>query len=139
VYFDVIQYISMYLKVFEYLSMYLNVFTNIIIGISPLHSHYNIFAMCTHLYICFSLSTMTPFPTCFTTILFYHIPIDPFLLSYNLWKYYMPIFTQWTYCIQNTLPKYGKSRFGSLCPLGVNHKITCKVVSPKAWLFQNHE
>jgi hypothetical protein len=81
---SIFQCISIYLKVFEYLSVYLNVFIDIIIGISPSHFHCNVFAIYTHLYICFLLSTMTPFPTCFTTTLFSHVSIDPFQLSYNL-------------------------------------------------------
>jgi hypothetical protein len=81
--YNMFQYIPMYLKVFECLSIYLNVFTNIIIGISPSNFHYIVFAMCIHLYICFSLSTMTPFPTCFTTTLFSHVPID--LLCVFFW------------------------------------------------------
>jgi hypothetical protein len=42
--------------------------------ISPSLSHCNIFAMHTHLHIFFSLYTMTPFPTCYTTtFLFFHL------------------------------------------------------------------
>jgi hypothetical protein len=73
----------MYLKVFEYLSMYLNIFINIVIGISPTYSHYNVFAISTHLYVFFSLSTMTPFPNALS-LHFSLIAIDPFQLSYNL-------------------------------------------------------
>jgi hypothetical protein len=58
-------------NVFEYISVYSNVFTNIVIGNSPLHSNYNTVTMRTHMYICFPLSTMTPFPTYFTTTLFF--------------------------------------------------------------------
>jgi hypothetical protein len=59
-------------KMFQCISMCLNVFLDIVIGISPSHSHCNIFAM--HiLHIFFSLYTMTPFPTCYTTtLLFFH-------------------------------------------------------------------
>jgi hypothetical protein len=80
IYFNVFQCISMYLKVFKCLSMYLNVFINIIIRISPSHFHYNGFAMCTHLYIYFSLSTMTPFLTCFTTTLY-------FMFHWSFWTF----------------------------------------------------
>jgi hypothetical protein len=55
--------------------MHLNVFTNNVIGISPLHYHYNVFVMCTHLHICFLLSTMAPFSTCFTTTLIFLVPL----------------------------------------------------------------
>jgi hypothetical protein len=65
-----LQYNSMKLKVFkcvwmhlEYVLMYFNVFTKIVIGISPLHSQYKIYAMRIHLHIYFSLSIMTPFST----------------------------------------------------------------------------
>jgi hypothetical protein len=65
-------YISMYFNVFiiflcifmvcyGVFRVYFNVFVDIVIGISPSHSHYSVFAMHTHLCICFSLSTMTPF------------------------------------------------------------------------------
>jgi hypothetical protein len=77
--------------------MYFNVFTCNVIGILLLHSHYNVFAMRTHLYICFSLSTMIFFPTCFTTTLYSPVPIDPFQLLYNLWKYHTPILAFLTY------------------------------------------
>jgi hypothetical protein len=80
----------MSLKVFESI---LNMFTNIVIGISPLHSHYNIFVMCTHIYICFSLSTMTPFPTCFITILF--SPIS--LIHFNFHTFYKNITYQFLF------------------------------------------
>jgi hypothetical protein len=43
--------------------------------------------------IVFSLSTITPFSTCLTTILFFHTRIDPFQLLYNLWKYCILILT----------------------------------------------
>jgi hypothetical protein len=52
--------------------------------ISPSHSHCSVFAMHTHLHICFSLYTMTPFPTCYTTtFLFFHAhwPIPTFIQS----------------------------------------------------------
>jgi hypothetical protein len=53
--------------------MYFNVFIDIVIGISPSHSHCNVFAMHTDLHIFFSLYIMTPFPTCYTTtFLFFH-------------------------------------------------------------------
>ena len=53
--------------------MYFNVFINTIIGISPSHVHCNVSAMHTHLHICFSLYTMTSFPTYYTTtFLFFH-------------------------------------------------------------------
>jgi hypothetical protein len=49
---------------FNVFIMYLNIFINIVIGILPSHSHYNVYAMRPHLHIYFSLSTMTPFPIC---------------------------------------------------------------------------
>jgi hypothetical protein len=80
----------MYLKVFEVcLNVFeciygvLNVVTNIVIRISPSHSHYKVFAMCTHLYICFSLSIMTPFSN-----MLYHYP----LFSHFHWS--IPTFIQ---------------------------------------------
>jgi hypothetical protein len=60
--------------------MCLNVFLDIVIGISPSHSHCNVFAMHTHLHIFFSLYTMIPFPTCYTTTFLFFIPFDPFKL-----------------------------------------------------------
>jgi hypothetical protein len=92
--YNVFQCISMYLKC---LSINLNVFIHIIIGISPFYFHYDNFATCIHLYICFSLFTMTPFLTCFTTTIFSHVLVDPFKLSYILWKYCKPIYTFYTY------------------------------------------
>jgi hypothetical protein len=65
-----------YLNVFQCVWKFLNVFISIVIGISPSHPHCNVFAMRTHIYICFSLSTMTTFLTCYTTTLFSPIPID---------------------------------------------------------------
>jgi hypothetical protein len=77
--YNVIQCISNVLIVYlRYISMCFNEFTYIVIGISPSHSCYNIFAVRIHLHICFSLSTMTTFLTCSTIILFSPIPIDPF-------------------------------------------------------------
>jgi hypothetical protein len=84
-------------NVFHCISMCLNVFINIVIGILPLHSHCNVFTMHTHLYIFFSLYTMTSFPTCYTTTLFFSISINPFQLSYNLWKNYISILTSCSY------------------------------------------
>jgi hypothetical protein len=84
--FNVLQCISMRLK-------YLNIFIDIVIGISTLYSNCNVFAMRTYIHICFSLSTMTTFLTCYTTILFSPIPIDLFQLSYNLWKNDISILT----------------------------------------------
>jgi hypothetical protein len=76
---------QMYLNIFMvYLNVFIiffNVFTAFVIGILPLHSHCNVSPMRTYLRICFSLSTMTPFPICSTTTFFFHISIDP---SYNL-------------------------------------------------------
>jgi hypothetical protein len=60
-------------SMFQCISMYLNVFINIVIGISPSQSHCSVFATHTHLDMFFSLYTMTPFTTCYTTtILFFH-------------------------------------------------------------------
>jgi hypothetical protein len=86
-------YISMYFNVFQCIWKYLNVFINIVIGVSPSYSHCNVFAMRTYIHIYFSLSTMTTFLACYTTILFSPISIDLFQLSYNLWKNYIIIFT----------------------------------------------
>jgi hypothetical protein len=58
-------------NVFQFISMCLNVFIDIVIGISPLHSHCNVFAMHTRQYISFLLYTMTPFSTCYTTTFFF--------------------------------------------------------------------
>jgi hypothetical protein len=70
-------------NLFQCISMCLNVFIDIVIGISPLHSHRNVFAMHTHLQIFFSVYTMTPFPTCYTTIIFFpfHWSIPTFIQS----------------------------------------------------------
>jgi hypothetical protein len=84
-YFDVFWYIYiifMYLNIFvvyfNVFIMYLNIFSDIVIDILLSHSRYNVSAMRTHLYICFSLSTMNPFPICTTTTLFSHVSIDLF-------------------------------------------------------------
>jgi hypothetical protein len=69
--------ISTYFNVFECIYWHCN-------WISPSHSHCNVFAMHTHLHICFSLYTMTPFPTCYTTtFLFFraHWSIPTFIKS----------------------------------------------------------
>jgi hypothetical protein len=58
--------------------VYFNIVINIIIGILPLNSHDNIFAMHTYLHVCFLLSKVVPFPTCSTSTLFSPVPIDPF-------------------------------------------------------------
>jgi hypothetical protein len=58
-------------KVFECIQMYLNVFIVYVNGISPSHSHYNVFTIHTHLHIFFSLYRKTPFPTCYTTTFFF--------------------------------------------------------------------
>jgi hypothetical protein len=84
-------------NIFESIWVSFNVFINIAIWTSPSPFHYNIFAMCIYLYIYFSLSTMSPLSTCFTTTLFFPVSNDPFQLSYNLWKYYTPILTFHTY------------------------------------------
>jgi hypothetical protein len=81
VYFNVF---IIYFNVFQCVKKYLNAFINIVIGISPSYSYCNVFAMHTYVHICFSLSTMTTFLTCCTTILFSPIPIDLFQLSQNL-------------------------------------------------------
>jgi hypothetical protein len=73
--------------------VYFNVFINIMNGISLSHSHCNVFTKRTHVYIWFSLSTMTPFPTCYTTTLYSPISIYLFQLSYNLWIKYISILT----------------------------------------------
>jgi hypothetical protein len=62
-------------SVFQFIYNVFNVFTDIVIVISPPHSHFNVYAMCTYLHICFSLSMMIPFPTCFTSILFFPFPL----------------------------------------------------------------
>jgi hypothetical protein len=52
--------------------------------ISPSLSHCNVFAMHTHLHIFFSLYSMTPFPTCYTTTFFFfhfHWSIPTFIQS----------------------------------------------------------
>jgi hypothetical protein len=65
-------------NVFQCIKKNLNVFINIVIGISPLHSHCNVITMHTHIRICFSLSTMITFLTCYTTTFFSPIFIDLF-------------------------------------------------------------
>jgi hypothetical protein len=85
---------------FQCISMCLNyliVFIDIVIGISPSNSHCNIFAMRIHVHICFSLTTMTTFLTCYTTTFFSSIPIDLFQLSYNLKKNYISILIFYIY------------------------------------------
>jgi hypothetical protein len=80
IYFNILESIWVYLNLFEctysIFMVYFNVFECIYQHcnwISPSHSHCNVFAMHTHLHIYFSLYTMTPFPTCYTTtFLFFH-------------------------------------------------------------------
>jgi hypothetical protein len=86
---SVFEYISVYLQciygvfecmynVFECIWMYLwyicGVFQSFYNWISPWsYLHCNIFATHTHLHICFSFYTMTPFPTCYAiTFLYFH-------------------------------------------------------------------
>jgi hypothetical protein len=92
-----------YFNVFQCIGKCLNVFINIVIGVSPSYFHCNVFAMCTHVHIHFSLSTMTTFLTCYTTTLFFSIPINLFQLLYNLWKNYISIFTFHIYIIPHIL------------------------------------
>jgi hypothetical protein len=54
-----------YIDVFQYIWTSFNVFNDTIIEISPSHSHFNVFAIRTYQYICFSISIITLFPTCF--------------------------------------------------------------------------
>jgi hypothetical protein len=64
--FNVFQCVWMYFNVFECIYWHCN-------WISPSLSHCNVFAIHTHLHIFFSLYTMIPFPTCYTTtFLFFH-------------------------------------------------------------------
>jgi hypothetical protein len=72
---------------FQCISICLNAFIDIVIGISPSYLHCHVFAMHTHLHICFSLYTMTYFPTCYTITFLLSMPIDPFQLSYNLFLF----------------------------------------------------
>jgi hypothetical protein len=50
---------SMYLNCYQFIWMCFNAYINIVIGILLSHSHYNNYAMCTHLYACFSLFITT--------------------------------------------------------------------------------
>jgi hypothetical protein len=71
-------------SMFQCISMCLNVFIDILIGILLSCSHCNVFAMHTHIHIFFSLYTMTPFPTCSTTTLFFvhsHWSVPTFIQS----------------------------------------------------------
>jgi hypothetical protein len=68
-------------NVFQCVWMYLST----LYWISPSLSHCNVFAMHTHLQVFFSLYTMTPFPTCYTTT---------FLFFHSRW--YIPTFIQST-------------------------------------------
>jgi hypothetical protein len=79
VHFNVFEYIhSLFEYIYGVFIVHFNVFINIVIGISPSHSHYNVFTMRIHQHIFFLLSTMTPFPTYSTITLFSLIPIDLF-------------------------------------------------------------
>jgi hypothetical protein len=75
-----------FIFIYSIFMVYFNVFTDIVIVISLSHFHCNVFVMHAHLQFCFSLSTMTSFPTCFTNTLFFPVSIDPFQFSCNLWK-----------------------------------------------------
>jgi hypothetical protein len=57
--FECIFSVVVYFNVFQCVEKDLNVYIDIVIGISPSYSHCNVFAMCTHIHVCFSLSTMT--------------------------------------------------------------------------------
>jgi hypothetical protein len=58
-----------------------------------IHHHFLIvtFLPCTPNYIFFSLNTMTPFPTCYTTTFLFFHSHDPFQLSYNLSLFFTSI------------------------------------------------
>jgi hypothetical protein len=66
----------MYFNVFECIYRHCN-------WISPSLFHCNVFAIFTHLHFFFH-STMTPFPTCYTTTFLFSIPVVPFQPLYNL-------------------------------------------------------
>jgi hypothetical protein len=69
---------------FQCISMCLNVFINIVIGISPSYSHYNIFAMHTTYTFFKYFIQWLPSQHAIPLHSFFSIPIDPFQLSYNL-------------------------------------------------------
>jgi hypothetical protein len=55
---------------------------------------------------------------------------NDFLDSFNQFLQVCKVsITSWTYCIQSTLPKSTKSRFGSLCPLGIKTQLLSKNIS----------
>jgi hypothetical protein len=72
--------------------MYLNVFINIIIGISPSHSHCNVFAMHTHLHIFFSTLYNDSLPN----MLYHYIPFFPFPLIHSNFHTIYPYFHVYT-------------------------------------------
>jgi hypothetical protein len=92
---------SIYVNVFMvYLWCIHSIFTDIIIGIFPSHSHYKIFAIHIHLYICFSLSTMTTFPTYFATTSFFAFP----LICFNFHVVYKSITYQFLLFMSRDYP-----------------------------------
>jgi hypothetical protein len=111
VYFNVfIIYLNAFIvcfNVFHYISMYMNVFIDIPIGILPLYCHCNVFTMHIHLRICFSLYTMTSFPTCYTTTLLFFIQsikklhINHYFMSVHHPTFHIP-FRHWLYEAQRS-------------------------------------
>jgi hypothetical protein len=93
-------------RMFQCISMCLNVFNNIVIGISPSHSHCNVFSMHIHLHIFFSFYTMIPFQHAISLqSLFFHWNTTPtFILSM---KNYTSILTFYVY----TSPNIPRSTF----------------------------
>jgi hypothetical protein len=89
VYFNVfIIYFNVFIIHFNAFVVCFNVFIDIVIGISPSHSHCNVFAIaCTSTYTFFFHSTQwLPSQHAMPLHFFFSIPIDPFQLSCNLWK-----------------------------------------------------
>jgi hypothetical protein len=78
-----IVYLNVSIVYFNVFLIYFNIFYDIVIVMTPLHFHYNLSAMRTHLHICFLLSTMIPFQTSSTTTLFSLISIGRFKLLFK--------------------------------------------------------
>ena len=78
-------YLCILIIYFKVYTMYYDLNTNIIIGILPSHSYYNVFAMHILLYICFSLSMQLPSQYALSLTFFYMFPLIYFN-SYAIYK-----------------------------------------------------
>jgi hypothetical protein len=99
--YSIFQCIPMYLQC---ILRYLQLFLMYLPTLSSSFRHHILVTMLlpcvpTYTMSAFLLSIMTPFLTCSTTTLFFFVAINPFHLSYNLWKYYISILLLFLYTL----------------------------------------